>query len=778
MTRLLLLLGVFTLMFSFTTQAQYNQFTLQERVTQSDLILEGKVINQFTFKKEDLIYTASQLEVCATIYQKVQPLIETNTDIYVITHGGEFNGEFNTWSHMLNLHVGTEGLFFLRSNTNLTPDNPPNNSSFYEAYGQEQGFVSFSKDNNWDFQGKSLFESIISIDSYINDINQLTSQSSVTKSCIINNKSGLVVRLDTVFSNVNEVVIQTSIKGQLSRNYDLNEAKIEIEFGTPIDLTQYNFTISTNNPSIQNNYILSWLQTNTNLASVETTKNISTNVYQEVNSDFIDFLEIRFHPSLLTVTGLDDIHISQASYKEASQLFDFLDYDIVNNKFLNDFLATPNMTSFAPLEVCAGIKADNSIGNPALSGFVIISGENFGDVAPNDFPNVIPNDYRVEFTREESLGSSSFKVTPLPEDYEYWTDNEIKVRVPTAGWLVNNNNIISNLEKAVAVTGKITVRNPDGSDNNPNDQTEKELTVRFAHFNSLDATGAVSSKSHKLINQSTNGGYYFIFDPSFDNIVSASNLNSAKQDVKDAFCEWNMLTGAKLEIVESCPTGVVCSKITYKLIQAGGSGTVALAAGLTQPTPFSCPEEVVIANMELRFNTEITDWKPSSLPNPSTNDHIIKPTALHEIGHLLQLGHVYNDNATMHPFYSINIAVDNDATAGGTHVSNVSTGTACTNPLVQGQITSCMTPTYEVFNGQILQLFPNPAHNKLELLFETSIEKETIVEIYNLLGELVFSQSIQNLHTTINVAELISGSYFLLVKNNKTSSKLLKFMKI
>lgn len=278
----------------------------------------------------------------------------------------------------------------------------------------------------------------------------------------------------------------------------------------------------------------------------------------------------------------------------------------------------------------------------------------------------------------------------MPADYEYWTNTEIKVRVPTAGWLVNNNNIISGPEPAVAVTGRIAVRNPDGYD----DTGDNELIIQFAQFNSVFNLGSGNqSFPRKLIDRSGNGGYYLVFDPSF-NDVHPQNIPDAKQDVIDAFCEWNAETAAKLEIVENCPTGSICFKVSGEVLPNLPNGTVVLAAGGSNPSGTSCTGETVIVLVSLKFNTS-QDWITSSVQNPLPNENIIKNTAYHEVAHMLQLGHVYNEGSLMHPMYENDQIIDVDAIAGGTHVSNVSANTACANPLQQGLIASCMNPATE-----------------------------------------------------------------------------------
>lgn len=768
------------LLLSTITVAQYQEFTLEKRINGSNLILEGKVISQFTYENDGLIYTANQIEVCDIIYNAIQPSIEMTTDIYVITHGGRHEGKFNNWSHMLKLHVGIEGLFFLRSNTDLIPSDPPTNSSFYLPYGQEQALIHYSKDRKWDFQGRSLFESLTNIDSYIDGINQETGQSNVINSCVVGQKSGIGIRIDTVTTASNQVVVHTSIKGQWSKSYDLNKARIEFDFSSPIDLSQYNIIVSSFNTTISTNYNLTWNQPNSTSAYAEIEKNLSTSNYQEINNQFVDFVQISFDPALLAITDFESFQVTESSYKEGSQVLDFLEFDIVNNKFLKQFSTAPDLTSFVPVDVCAGIKDFQSIGNPLFSGEIIISGNNFDDLDEANLADQIPHNYRVEFRREELNGTNTHKITPLVEDYIQWDDDEIIVRVPTAGWYVTGNNFFEGLEERPAVTGRVTVRNPDGSDDTPSAPNHpEELTIHFAQFNFLDIAGAEESDEIKLIDQSGNGGYLFIFDDSFDGIgLSAGTLQQAKQDVIDAFCDWNMATGVQMEVVDVCPPNTACFPITYNIVPGGGPGMIALAAGIGQPSPFVCPNNVVVAGMELRFNSDIDDWVTSATPNPGQNDDIIRAAAYHEIGHLLQLGHVNNDGATMHPLYGNQIQIDNDAVAGGTHAGNLSFAAPCNNPLIQGAIAGCMNPVYEIFGGQRITISPNPSNSKLQLSFEESITDNTSVYIHDVLGRIIQKYEISYSDSEIDISNLESGNYFLRIEENGQFSNLLKFIKL
>ncbi len=397
----LFFLSISQLLLVVSLQAQYLEFSLEKRVSQSDLIVEAKVIDQFTYKKDGLIYTASELEVCAVIYEKVAPAAENLTTFYAITYGGVLEDEFNTWTHMLTLQRGMEGLFFLKANNAIVPETPPSGSSFYKVYGQEQGFVAYAKNDEWDFSGSSLFESFNDIDDYIGQINEITEENNLTRSCILGSKSGLVLMLDTAIVELGEITFQTSIKGQWGKEYNLEKVKIQVEFKNSVNLSQYGFSVASLNGTLTTNYATSWSQPNQLNAILEVTKNNSTTTYQQVGDQFSDYLEIAFHPSLLAV-GVKSVQIVEAKFKDGSTVFDFEDLDILYNKFVKEHFATPSITSFEPAAVCAGVKADQSSGNPVIDGHIIIKGNNFGDVDPIDFPTEMPNNFRVEFITDIS----------------------------------------------------------------------------------------------------------------------------------------------------------------------------------------------------------------------------------------------------------------------------------------------------------------------------------------------------------------------------------------
>ena len=90
----------------------------------------------------------------------------------------------------------------------------------------------------------------------------------------------------------------------------------------------------------------------------------------------------------------------------------------------------------------------------------------------------------------------------------------------------------------------------------------------------------------------------------------------------------------------------------------------------------------------------------------------------------------------------------------------------------------CYAPaSIEQFETQneSFRIYPNPANTVLQVTFTGDIENKNI-EIYNILGNCVHSQVTMLPNCQINIAELASGVYFIIItdnKNNRVTKKLI-----
>ncbi len=90
---------------------------------------------------------------------------------------------------------------------------------------------------------------------------------------------------------------------------------------------------------------------------------------------------------------------------------------------------------------------------------------------------------------------------------------------------------------------------------------------------------------------------------------------------------------------------------------------------------------------------------------------------------------------------------------------------------------TCATAVNEISMDENISLFPNPAHQELNLQLNEAREGKTIINIRNILGTLVYQESLEGtLSTRIDISELPVGIYDLeLLNGNRITRQ--KFIK-
>ncbi len=138
-----LLLSILSLSFYFSAGAQCSliEVPLNQRVSNSTLVVEGKVIstNSFWNSNNTMIYTSNEVE----IYKIFKGSISTSV-ISVITEGGTVGLNRITTEPAIGLEVGDIGVFTCSPPTHMR--NLPINISGipqYEAYASSQGFLKY-----------------------------------------------------------------------------------------------------------------------------------------------------------------------------------------------------------------------------------------------------------------------------------------------------------------------------------------------------------------------------------------------------------------------------------------------------------------------------------------------------------------------------------------------------------------------------------------------------------------------------------------------------------
>ena len=73
-------------------------------------------------------------------------------------------------------------------------------------------------------------------------------------------------------------------------------------------------------------------------------------------------------------------------------------------------------------------------------------------------------------------------------------------------------------------------------------------------------------------------------------------------------------------------------------------------------------------------------------------------------------------------------------------------------------------------SDNLVSIFPNPSNGKFTLQFKSlDIKKQkTILELYNLLGEKIYSQLIDSVDQLIDFSSQAKGVYFVKLKTDKS----------
>ncbi len=130
--------------FGFAQQGLLKEISLQEQVTASTQIVEGKVISRKSYWdiNHKNIYTINTVEVYKVFKGQSLTIIE------VVTPGGNVGSEFLTVNPSLNLRKGDIGVFTLITDSISLDSTETENPQFFKPYSSKQGFYLYDIHDN------------------------------------------------------------------------------------------------------------------------------------------------------------------------------------------------------------------------------------------------------------------------------------------------------------------------------------------------------------------------------------------------------------------------------------------------------------------------------------------------------------------------------------------------------------------------------------------------------------------------------------------------------
>jgi hypothetical protein len=794
------LISLSLLLVSTLLYSQYYEVPLSQKVDSSTLIVEGKIVQSTPFKSGERIYTSHLLEVYSELKGEVECETESNTCIYVTTMGGEFENELESWSHSLRLSKGQEGLFFL--SPTKRPSNQPANVSF-DVYSGYQGFIEYHLDEVGNFKGEEIFHEYTDVESELfPSIFEEMGQSNPGFKSFTRRKSGLFVYIDSLqlSSNLNSITFNVYVKGTWSNVYPLKKLSLAVEYNTAFFgsniASNTLFQISEKNSTIQSQYSQAVQNLAQNQIQISLASNSSVSSLLQIDKSLVKLFKVRLpiqnlnaKPSVKLILGQQDNSFYDIA-ESIEKYFDFLGYDINKKNLPPENVACPEITEIVESGAGAGVLREKSLAIPGdgYFGEVTIKGCDFGDIPIDDLEDFIPLNRRIEFSKQNGDW-----VSPLATDYLYWTNEEIKVRVPTCGykaWHIFQASFIEDDPQCghLAGTGEIFLFHPDNNGPSPDG-----LYVGFAHFNNTHNDTEGKLRSHRRLLKALDGddGYEFYFTDKFKS--GMPNAQSAMNAVKDGFDDWRCETRVNFDIRDdyndaNAPN--TAGEITFDVIDAGSTVDDMILAkgpsgGGTCPGGTSDEKETGIAQVMLVFsNNADIHWSSDGTPN--SNEYDVKTIALHEVGHLHQLGHTKQEENIMFPTVSPGSSgikqLYIDDIIGGQHVTRTSNEEfVCDDPLspmipvLPGNCILLDSKDIHIVNLTI-HIFPNPADGNV--IFNSDNDRFESVAIATFDGVILEEIRVMPFQSTntINVAHLPKGFYLLTFKGKEGNgtAKLIK----
>lgn len=754
----LLLMGIFA--FMHTANAQLYEIGLDEKIQQSSLIVEGRVVAQESYRTpEGEVYTANKVAVSAVLKGKLKENFVT-----VTTWGGETEDEIVTWSHMLTLRPGEEGIFFLERNKVPETNNRDFPSPAFEVYSSSQGFLKFAQEEDLGRVAFEPFNSYSSIDEDIYKPIALATGQARTLTPDVSKSGGRTgIRYFFETTSISGSTVNFNIKvNSLYNNELLYKAGAAVNYNTDCFgsniATNGNLSLQTYGVSTNTAYSLTKSNLTTSKAKIElsttgsvlgistltTTEQTLAKASLTIQNPFAD-PGISF--DVAEMYALSKLWNSGTAYE--------FDTVVVETDFNFEHFA-PQIDSIRPLSLRAG-----------TSDTLRIYGSNFGSSQGSS----------LVFFSDASVGpNQNNRVRPLPDDYVYWSENLIRVIVPSTGY---ESDTLTN--EFYAGSGPIWVK-VGGSTK----KSSESIFVRLAAINRYNTASGGTIPKRKATRLagvfSENAGYNLYYTQDFN------DLQGAPAAFERALCTWIDTTHVNFRIKEysEIPNWVLQNACKIDLTNdLGPVGlNVTTKANTLRFYSNSCTSDgniFILQRFEIRFKKS-ANWYTSEdyEPDFNWNGHPdLQSLALHELGHAQQLQHVNQQNDVMwwEVFGPRRMLKAGDI-EGGKYMEGLNISVApnnCTEPMTP--LANCLsTSTSELVSQEEILLFPNPVTAQLNIN-NLGGHFETIL-LTDQLGRQKIERQILGDSAILDLSGLPPGIYFLRVNskvgNHFSTHKIIK----
>ena len=735
--------------------AQLYEVPLDDKIEQSTLIVEGKVVESQCYRADNGdIYTANKVALGSILKGAYHEKFLTIT-----TWGGEMDDEGQTWTHLLTLHKGDYGMFFLEPTR--VPAIPTTGFPVsFDVYAGQQGFLALVQNEVKAWVAYEPFHTYTNVEA---DLYQYIARKTGQAATVVNPANAAAKKTGIRYHFTDIVFDGTTIGFKVYVN-SLTDAKQLYRSGLQLNYNPDFFGAN--------------LATNGNLSLYGA--GISTSSTYSLTQSNVSSSKVKIELTAVgSLTGLATIGTSEQLLAEGKLTIQNMaadpgiTYSLAEMQSMSKFYQGGLVQTFDTVVVEGDWRPFSPFCPPVLTSFSPTK----LDAGTFDTLSIVGTCFgatkgvasKVEF-RNSATGFyiSNDWVEPLDSNYILWSDALIKVIVPS---FVKGADITKS-----AGTGKIRVTNTFGTGVSTTD-----LTIRFAALNAVTSAFDIpANKTIPLLVRNLNGlgGVSIYYTYKFK-----ADTNAVKA-FERALKRWRCATLINYKIQDSAIIANLsnASKIEFRDLGVGALTTLAS----TNNIPYiPCTATPLIAAYRRRFSIAFNSnsaisWH-SSIAMSATlpaNTYDLESRATHELGHAHLLNHSNNIEDLMYwtdsfpPYIYRRDIMPNDL-AGGLFISNqsstfISAATSCSSPMQPILLADCNnasgTKDLTINYSSAITISPNPNFGLLHIKLEDNIipfSSRTRVRIYNSISQPILDRWINSNNETLDIIGLNPGFYYL-----------------
>jgi hypothetical protein len=409
---------------------------------------------------------------------------------------------------------------------------------------------------------------------------------------------------------------------------------------------------------------------------------------------------------------------------------------------------------------CGGVPMQiTDFNSPVLAGVgntVTIVGTGFGNTRGNG---------QVKFTNADDGGTTHLHGINA-NDYISWSDTQIQLTMPSFADTINpiDSNLIGGMSFIVTNNAGLSAfsgLNSSGSS-------------FVVYFSLLDLRN-ISSHNKNRVNlreTDTSGGYILRLNPTNFPVGSPQRIVFTK-----AVHDWVCLTGVNLEIGKDTTitnaNPVMNDGVSYVFF-----GASPLLGGTQHWAEYCSTDITSLKEADIKFTTNFTfAYDTNTTHNIPAGEYDFYETATHELGHYLGLEHnvistdlmYYNETPGNAAAQRKHLVLGTSSTDGAIYNYNHSSSVLsipgnCWIAMTVGRCSAPAAGIDNIKNNNVFNLYPNPAKDNI-VIQSTASNGLGAITIYNMLGEVVYSQTTKDNKTQIDVSQQASGVYLIKVQN-------------